>query len=190
MNAQNLYGRPRELAINLERNVPSPRMSPLPFSGGWYVITASSLSSKSVKDLGRLADRYGIDRWRSLGKDSLIKAIVRATQKQLKSAQPKSSQIKATKTVGKTVANGKNLKNGKHETGIAKSKAKTPATKSVGAKPDKSRIVHTAHPANRRKSTKLKPKATSPRVQARIELARANANNKKTSPLAVIIMRT
>lgn len=117
------------------------------------MITASALNAKSVKDLGRLATRYGIARWRSLGKDSLVKAIVRATQRQLKSSK----------------SNGK---------AAAKAKLKAARSKSAPAKATKSRTKPSARSYSR-KSTKAKPKAKSPRVLARIESARAAREREK-----------
>lgn len=59
------------------------------------MITAASLNAKSIKDLGKVADRYGVTGWRSLNKEQLVKAIVRATQKSSAGAARAASKPKA-----------------------------------------------------------------------------------------------
>ena len=140
------------------------------------MITASALNSKSVKDLGILASRYGVDRWRSLGRVSLIKAIVRATQSKLNQRQSKSSKA--------IVKNGKHVKvaaKTKLKPATAKATVKATVAKVENSKVEKSRSIHGAHEINGRTSppTKLKAKTTSPRIQARIESARAEREQHK-----------
>lgn len=89
------------------------------------MITASALNTKSIKDLGKLADRFGVSGWRSLKKDQLVKAIVRATQRSGAKAQPKSKPAPkklAAASRGKSAA--KSQRNG-HRVLSVKSKAKS-----------------------------------------------------------------
>jgi hypothetical protein len=102
-------------------------------TGGPYVITASSLNAKSIKDLGKLANRFGVPSWRALKKDQLVKAIVRATQKSSSSASRTPSKAKPKPASQKTKAPIKVQRNG-HRVLTAKSKAKSAKSAKVQQK--------------------------------------------------------
>ena len=120
------------------------------------MITAASLNAKSVKDLGKLADRFGVTSWRSLNKEQLVKAIVRATQKSSASASrpsPKAGPKAKPKAAPKAAA----AKKGK------------PLPPKGSKRPQR----NGAHPPS------AKVKAKSARVQQRLQTVKAERDRKK-----------
>jgi hypothetical protein len=131
-------------------------------TGGRFVITAASLNAKSVKDLGKTAERFGVAGWRSMKKDQLVKAIMRATQK------------KATKSSGVSKSTAK-----------AKVKVATTSLKSRTAKPTltKPTSASKSKPSNKKVVVKrplsAKARAKAARVQKKIQSVKAERDRKK-----------
>lgn len=123
------------------------------------MITTATLNTKSIKDLGKLAGRFGVPNWRSMKKGPLIKAIVRATQK---------SSTVSSRVPGKTTARP----------------AATPA-----AKPTAKKAKVATQPAKKSKESSKgiaakKPlsaaaKAKSAKVQEKIQSAKAEKDREK-----------
>lgn len=71
--------------------------------------TAAALKSQTVKDLGKLATKFGVVGWRDMRKDELVKALVRVAKRKAAAtgkgkAPPKTSPAKNRKATGKKVA--------------------------------------------------------------------------------------
>ncbi len=63
-------------------------------------MTASTLQSYTLKDLGKLARRRGVDGWHGMRKDQLVRAILRSAKS--KSAEPKGAKKPAAVQVRRT----------------------------------------------------------------------------------------
>ena len=68
--------------------------------------TAAALKSQTVKDLGKLATKFGVVGWRGMRKDELVKALVRAAKRKAAATAKnkhasKSSPAKNGKAAGK-----------------------------------------------------------------------------------------
>ena len=129
------------------------------------MITASSLNTKSIKDLGKLADRFGVSGWRSLKKDQLVKAIVRATQR----SESSKSQPKSKPAAKKPAA-------AMHR---AKSPAKPQPAKPQPAKPQPAKPQPAKPQRNGHRAPTAKAKAKSAKVQLRIQSAKAERDRQK-----------
>jgi uncharacterized protein len=124
-------------------------------TGGQIVITAASLNAKSIKDLGKVADRYGVTGWRSLNKEQLVKAIVRATQKSSAGAARSTSKPKAK---------------------VAAKAAPKPAKKSAATRPVKA----AKSPAPVRvRAPSAKARAKSAKIQQKIQNVKAERDRQK-----------
>ena len=119
------------------------------------MITAASLNAKSIKDLGKVADRYGVTGWRSLNKEQLVKSIVRATQK---------SSAGAARAVSKPKAK------------VAAKAAPKPAQKSAAARPVKA--AQSPAPA-RVRAPSAKARAKSAKIQQKIQNVKAERDRQK-----------
>ena len=93
--------------------------------------TAATLKTQTVKDLGKLADKIGVQGWRSMRKDELVRALVRAAKR----------------------------KAAKRANGTATAKKKTPARKSMAtkiqAKPIQAKAKKKEAPARKPTNPKL-----------------------------------
>ncbi len=61
------------------------------------MITSAELKEHSIKELGKIAERRGVSRWKTMKKDELVRAIVRASK-----VAPRAKSAPAAKTVKKT----------------------------------------------------------------------------------------
>lgn len=59
------------------------------------MITASTLKNHSLKDLGRIADRVGVDQWKRMRKEDLVQAILRAAKQKSKASREKPANSRA-----------------------------------------------------------------------------------------------
>lgn len=59
--------------------------------------TAAALKTQTVKDLGKLAEKVGVLGWRSMRKDELVRALVRAAKRKASKKTAKASQVSPTK---------------------------------------------------------------------------------------------
>ncbi len=59
--------------------------------------TAAALKTQTVKDLGKLAEKVGVSGWRSMRKDELVKALVRAAKRKAAKKPTKTSKSSPTK---------------------------------------------------------------------------------------------
>lgn len=62
--------------------------------------TAAALKSQTVRDLGKLAAKLGVEGWRSMRKDELVRALVRAAKRKAakRPAAPKARSTSKTRT--------------------------------------------------------------------------------------------
>ena len=58
--------------------------------------TAAALKSKTVKDLGKLATKFGVVGWRGMRKDELVRALVRAAKRKAASSAKNKSASKSS----------------------------------------------------------------------------------------------
>jgi hypothetical protein len=120
--------------------------------------TAAALKSQTVKDLGKLATKFGVVGWRGMRKDELVKALVRAAKR-------------------KAAASAK-----------SKSASKSSPAKSVKGARKKSPVRVATNVANPRRRSARKTASKSvapknPRVARKIQ--RANADRERDKNLAV-----
>lgn len=59
--------------------------------------TAAALKTQTVKDLGKLAEKVGVLGWRSMRKDELVRALVRAAKRKASQKSPKPVKVSPTK---------------------------------------------------------------------------------------------
>ncbi len=120
--------------------------------------TAAALKTQTVKDLGKLATKFGVDGWRGMRKDELVKALVRAAKR------------KAAATV-------KNKSGGKNS--LAKSGKPTDKKATVSA------IATSSNPKRRtdRKPASKTVAPKNPRVARKIQ--QAHAERERAKNLAV-----
>jgi hypothetical protein len=147
-------------------------------TGGRIVITAASLNAKSVKDLGKVAERFGVPGWRSLKKEQLVKAIVRATQKSAHAARSgRSPTAKRSPAAKKSSATNKKhlLRTSAHKTASPKS----PSPKTASPKTASKKTSHSAAQLNGRRPPSAKARAKSARVQQRIQNVQAEKDRQK-----------
>lgn len=156
--------------------------------------TAEALRSRTVKELAKLAARLGIDDWRTMSKERLVRAVARKSTTKPKSAK---AATRGRKLSGKLAASKKARKKSEPAKIPARNRAaKKPAAKKASlAKPviksssAKARVAKrrraisppkkTAHSAGHAK----KPvRAKTARVVARIQ--RANADRERQKNLA------
>ncbi len=127
--------------------------------------TAAALKSQTVKDLGKLATKFGVVGWRGMRKDELVRALVRAAKR------------KATttgKAKGKAAAsrNGSSSKSGKGT-----------GSKAAGKKPSVRVAASAAKRSAGKKSSAAVSEPRNPRVARKIQ--RANADRERDKNLAV-----
>ena len=117
--------------------------------------TAAALKSQTVKDLGKLATKFGVVGWRGMRKDELVKALVRAAKRKAATSGPTKGRAKASPST-----NGKS-----------------------GAKKGAGRVAATAKRSSSKKSTAKSEEPRNPRVARKIQ--RANADRERDKNLAV-----
>ena len=61
--------------------------------------TAAALKTQTVRDLGKLASKLGVEGWRSMRKDDLVRALVRAARRR---AAKRSSSTRTSKSASKS----------------------------------------------------------------------------------------
>ncbi|MFV1965277.1 MAG: DUF4912 domain-containing protein [Pirellulaceae bacterium] len=116
--------------------------------------TAATLRERTVKDLGKLAAKFGVTGWRAMRKEELVGALVRAAKKKAEASSRTSSKTTAKRNTKK---------------GASASRA-TPARRSGNAS------------GARRKAKPKQTQPKSPRVVAQIQ--RANAERERRKSLA------
>jgi len=119
--------------------------------------TAAALKSQTVKDLGKLATKFGVVGWRGMRKDDLVKALVRAAKRKAAAKEKAASATKGTSSS----KNGKATRK-KEPVRVAASSPKRAAAKKAPAK--------STEPKN-------------PKVARKIQ--RANADRERDKNLAV-----
>jgi hypothetical protein len=58
--------------------------------------TAAALKSQTVKNLGKLATKFGVDGWRSMRKDELVRALVRAAKRKAAASSKGKGAVKSS----------------------------------------------------------------------------------------------
>lgn len=171
------------------------------------MITLASLRSKSAKELGALAKKYGVSGAGSLRKDDLIQAVLKAHKAEESRARrkAKSASVEAKKvarTGAKTSPTASAGKASKAKTGgasktasaskpVSRSKS-TPVSKAAPSKPEKSKVVaaKSASPAKAapaaKAPAKMKEAPVKPAAKGSAKPAPASkpATAEKTAPAA------
>jgi hypothetical protein len=116
--------------------------------------TAAALKLQTVKDLGKLATKFGVDGWRGMRKDELVKALVRAAKrKAAASAKSKSSPGKISKAPNK--------KTPVHGTAAIRSETKSPSKAVAPKNPRVARKIQKANAARERDKNLAVPSVSS-----------------------------
>ena len=120
--------------------------------------TAAALKSQTVKDLGKLASKFGVVGWRDMRKDALVRALVRAAKRKA-----------ATSTKNKRGSKSSLAKNG------TAARKKSPV-----------RVAATTSNPRRGSARKSPPKTVGPRnPRVARKIQRANAERERDKNLAV-----
>ncbi len=89
--------------------------------------TAASLKSRTVKDLGKLATKFGVSGWRAMRKDELVRALVRAAKrKAAASAKNKAGAKRSSKKPASPRAASTSKSTAKRKTGKKIAAPKSP----------------------------------------------------------------
>ncbi len=155
---------------NLENPVPAGGVE----WGVAILITSADLKSQAKSDLARMAKDRGVDGWRSMSKDQLVRAIAKSGAK---SSKVVVSRGKATKPVIKvssrnTVTSAKSITNGKSVGKVGKKTAKTVKQAELQTKIG-------AKKAKKLAAEPSKSKKTAPVGKAKIDLRKHSVSKAK-----------
>lgn len=118
-----------------------------------------------MKDLGKLAAKFGVSGWRAMRKDELVRAVLRASKTKVRAAALKSGSAKKSRATAKRAAASR------HATQKSSPKSRT-AT----------RVASRKIAANKKSTTRKTPPVKTARVIARIQ--KANADRERLKNLA------
>jgi hypothetical protein len=130
------------------------------------LITAASLKTQSWKELAELAKRHGLSGWRSMRKEELVQALVRAARRP--------SATRGTKTNGKAKSGAGKSASTKRPEQKRNAATARPASKGASAGPSSVASRKTEHRSNGSKHPA--PRATPPETKTSARTSRTAAS--------------
>lgn len=136
--------------------------------------TAAALKTKTVKDLGRLATKFGVTGWRSMRKDELVRALVRAAKRKANAAASRKASTSTPKRTTKKAST-----HGRTAPRKTATRRSTPVTKSAKS------------PAKANRTSRRIQKANADRARHKnlavpSEVAKEKLNGRRRTPVPTL----